>query len=185
MTSAIEFPRLTHMGMLVTDVPKLRDFYTDVLGMVVTDEGEAAGNLWCFMTGDCNEHHQVVIAGGRSAGDTFPLINQISFRLGSLEALRTFYAHVKSKGVPGLEAVTHGNSWSIYFRDPDNNRIEVYAASEWYVSQPCRVPVDMCRSAEELRAQNNELTKDDPSRRPITDWKHDLAARIESSRQRL
>jgi catechol-2,3-dioxygenase len=181
-SSRIEFPSLTHMGMLVTDLPRVRDFYTRVLGLVVTDEGEAAGRSWCFMTGDPNEHHQVVIASGRSADDTFALINQISFRLESLQALRAFYAYVREEEVVGLEAVTHGNSWSIYFQDPDANRIEVYAVSDWYVSQPCRVLVDLSSSEQELREQTDQLTKDDPSRMPLTDWKRNLASEIQARR---
>src|SRR5688572_29872042 len=33
-------PRLSHVGLYVTDVPKMTDFYTSVLGFVVSDRAE-------------------------------------------------------------------------------------------------------------------------------------------------
>ena len=36
----LEAPRLSHVGLYVTDVPKMTDFYTKVLGFVVSDGAE-------------------------------------------------------------------------------------------------------------------------------------------------
>ena len=168
---------LTHIGFYVTDLPAMVQFYEDVLGMVVTDRGTAAGRTWAFMSRNPTEHHQIVLATGRPA-DAFQLINQISLRLHSLEDLRIFYHQLSEEGATALEAVTHGNSWSVYFLDPEDNRIELYAKSAWYVSQPMRTPVDMVQSVEQLVAQNDLLTHEDPSRLPLADWEQQMRLQI-------
>ena len=44
-------------------------------------------------------------------------------------------------GVTEVVPVTHGNSVSLYFRDPEGNRIECYLDSPWYCAQPQRMEV--------------------------------------------
>ena len=176
--STLPRPALTHLGFYVIDMAAMVDFYTGQLGMVVTDSGEAAGAAWTFLSGDPAEHHQIVLATGRPMG-SFQLLNQISFRLPDLEGLRTYHSHLSNTGANGLEAVTHGNSWSIYFLDPECNRIELYCSSPWYVGQPMRVLVDMSRSAAALLAQTDALTCNDPSRRPLADWSEDIRLQLE------
>ena len=46
--------------------------------------------------------------------------------------------------------VTHGISVSLYFEDPEGNRVEVYCDSPFYCVQPQREPVDLGQSDEEI-----------------------------------
>ena len=39
--------------------------------------------------------------------------------------------------------ITHGNALSVYFRDPEKNRVELLIDTPWYVPQPYRVPYDI------------------------------------------
>lgn len=178
--SSLPRPSLTHLGFYVTDMPTMVAFYTGQLGMVVTDSGEGAGAAWTFLSGDPAEHHQIVLATGRPAG-SFQLLNQVSFRLPDLEGLRTYHRHLSGTGANGLEAVTHGNSWSVYFLDPEGNRIELYCSSPWYVSQPMRIHVDMGQSVDTLMAETDALTRDDPSRRPLADWSDEIREMLEKA----
>jgi catechol 2,3-dioxygenase len=41
---------------------------------------------------------------------------------------------------------THGNAMSIYFRDPEGNRLEVFMDTPWYCEQPLREPIDLDRA---------------------------------------
>ncbi len=166
--------RLTHIGFHVTALEPMIAFYERFLGMVVTDriEGRAA-----FMTRDPDEHHQIVLAAGRPDG-AYPLINQISFRLDDLEALRSYHAFLSEEGVAGVEAVTHGNAWSIYFPDPEGNRIELYAGSPWHVSQPMRVPVDLSLTTRELMTHTEGLIVNNPSRTSQAEWTESMQARL-------
>jgi catechol 2,3-dioxygenase len=49
-----------------------------------------------------------------------------AMRLRTEEELLAAYAELKQKNVPVSFTVNHGVSKSIYFRDPDNNELEVY-----------------------------------------------------------
>ena len=66
-------PRLSfsHVGIFVTDIARMEDFYTRVLGFTVTDRGDLEtprGRLqFVFLSRDPREHHQVVMASGRPA----------------------------------------------------------------------------------------------------------------------
>ena len=77
-------PRLSHVGIFVTDVPKMREFYTQVLGFVISDAAED-GRI-TFMSRNPSDHHQVVLVRGRGPGDEKPLVQQVSFNVAGLEA---------------------------------------------------------------------------------------------------
>ena len=51
-----------------------------------------------------------------------------------------------------LVPVSHGNALSVYFHDPEGNRIELFVDTPWYVQQPLRLPMDMRLSDDELWA---------------------------------
>ena len=55
---------------------------------------------------------------------------QLSFRVESLDGVKAFYALLKDRtDVSEIRPVSHGNAWSVYFRDPENNRLEVFTDS--------------------------------------------------------
>ena len=70
-------------------------------------------------------------------------------RVQSLEDVQYYHAAASERGLHDLRSTDHGNAWSIYFLDPEGNRIEVYAPSPWYVSQPCQAPLDIALPAAE------------------------------------
>jgi catechol-2,3-dioxygenase len=47
--------------------------------------------------------------------------------------------------------VSHANTWSVYFRDPEDNRIEVFTQTPWHATQPCRFDVDYDQPDEKLK----------------------------------
>ena len=84
-----------------------------------------------FMSRDPREHHQIALATGR--GDMPTTINQVSFRLANLEDLRVWHRRLVELGVGPVDARNHGNAWSLYFLDPEGNRLELYTPSDWHV----------------------------------------------------
>jgi catechol-2,3-dioxygenase len=167
--------RFSHMGFLVRDLEKMASFYLDVLGFYLTDQGWLGPRELRFLSRDPTEHHQIVLMTGRGE-DQLTTINQISLRVASLEELRTVYARLVAADTPNLDPATHGNAWSVYFPDPEGNRIEVYTDSEWFVTQPHKVPVDMSRPAEDLRAENEAMCRTLPGFKPIGEWHADMRA---------
>ena len=128
--------QFSHMGIHVRDVERMRDFYTHLLGFVVTDEGETPKRRFAFLSGSADEHHQVVLAGGRPDDVPFNVLNQISFKLDSLATLRAVAGKLEGEGVTESEPVNHGNAWSVYSFDPEGNRTEAFIDSPWQVAQP-------------------------------------------------
>lgn len=159
----------SHLGFEVYDIDRMLTFYRDVLGFFLTDRGELNGRQLRFLSRNPKEHHQIVLMTGRAEGQR-TTINQISFRVGTLGELRTLYARLVAAGAEGLDPASHGNAWSLYFPDPEGNRIEVFADSDWYVSQPCKVPVDFTRPEEALRADQLALCRTLPGFKPIAEW---------------
>ncbi|MGA8816779.1 MAG: VOC family protein, partial [Xanthobacteraceae bacterium] len=103
----------SHVGVFVHDLPKMVDFYTRVLGLVVSDRAvRGDGSEIAFMTLDPREHHQVVFATGRPADLPYNMIQQLSFRAPSLAALREMYAALKREPIVELGPLSHGNAIS-------------------------------------------------------------------------
>jgi catechol 2,3-dioxygenase len=163
----------SHMGFFVRDLETMASFYRDVLGFFQTDQGMLGPRELRFFSRDPREHHQIVLMTGR-AEDQATTINQISFRVGSLEELRTVYARLVAADTPNLDPATHGNAWSVYFPDPEGNRIEIYTDSAWYVTQPCKATVDLSRPAADLRAENEAMCRKLPGFKPIAEWQAEM-----------
>jgi catechol-2,3-dioxygenase len=131
---------------------KQRDFYTRVMGLKIADEDlEERGMV--FLSADPEvEHHEFVLIKGRSAPADARLINQISFKVDTLGALKDFYRVFNEEKVTIQRTVSHGNAFGMYVLDPEGNTIEVYYKTGFPVPQPHGEPVDLDASEEELLA---------------------------------
>ena len=167
---------LRHVGMYVTDIDAILDFYIGVLGFTVSVRGPFRGEEIAFLTRDPEEHHEIVVMSGRPAG-SFGTINQISFRAETLADLRATHELVTSAGIGKIDPVDHGNALSVYFWDPEDNRLEIYIPTPWYVTQPNRTPLDFSLTDDEILAANEEKCRADPSFRPAADWQAAFPAR--------
>lgn len=175
--------QLTHVGLFVRDIEVMARFYCDVLGMVETDRGTVRQKHHLrFLTRNPQEHHQLVLATGRPADVDFSVVNQLSFRVADLEGMRATYRMLTDAAIAIERAVTHGNGWSMYFKDPEGNLIEVYTHSEWYVPQPFAYPADFSLPAEELMAQTERYLAQSEGVQPRAAWSAALAERIANHR---
>lgn len=171
----------SHVGIHATDVNRLADFYTRVLCFVVSDRGKTtySGVDIVFMTRDPSEHHQLVIAAGRPSDLSFNTINQISFRVDSLQTLRELHARLQREpGVKILGPVTHGNAVSLYFQDPEGNRVECLIDTPWHVPQPYRIPVDLSQADEAIWAKIEKDARATPGFKSMGEWKAEIARKI-------
>ena len=180
-------PRLqfSHFGMFVTDIARMEDFYTRLLGFTVTDRGDLEtphGRLYLvFLSRDPRDHHQIVMVSGRPKDSGFNPINQISFRVEQLADLREMHRRIEGEpAVSDIYPVSHGNALSVYFHDPEGNRIELFVDTPWYVQQPLRLPMDMRLSDDELWAWAEREAKKQPGFQPIEQWRAEVARRINS-----
>ena len=171
---------LSHVGYFVTDVDKMVDFYTRVLKFVISDRGDRENNgSIVFMTRDPREHHQLVFASGRPGKIDFSIVNQISFRVDSLATLRDLYHAVQQEPIQKmLGPVTHGNALSVYFLDPEGNRVELLIDTPWYVPQPHRLAVDINQPDEQLWASIEKHCRDTPGFKPAEEWRAEITRKI-------
>src|ERR1051325_2095663 len=109
-------PRLSHVGLYVRDVPKMIDFYTKVLGFVVSD-GAEDGRI-TFLSRNPSDHHQVVLLRGRATAAATAVVQQVSSDVATLDNARRAFRKGRDAEFQGIRPICHGNAWSVYFQDP-------------------------------------------------------------------
>jgi len=168
---SLPFPclALSHLELFVTDVVAMTAFYTDILGFAVTDRGEGAHGM-VFLSRNPDEHHQLVLNPRREGRGPGSPVDHISFRVASLGELRYFHHALAAAGV-AFDAVSHGNAWSIYFRDPEGNRFEIFTDTPWHVDQPCKFTVDLSLSDEALHAYTEMAIRSRAGFRQLAEWR--------------
>jgi catechol 2,3-dioxygenase-like lactoylglutathione lyase family enzyme len=136
------------VGISVTDIDKMLDFYTGVLGFTVTDGGGPGARV-AFLSADPQREHHEFVLGVRPGHHSNA--QQISFTVGSLDDLRDLYHAIRDRPDCSIErVVSHGIAVGCYFRDPEDNRIEVYWSTEMDYVQPVGEPVDLDRANAEI-----------------------------------
>ena len=171
MTPVKLVPQLAHMGIFVRDLDAMTRFYTQVFGLHLTDQG--VGRTFRtrihFLSGSPDQHHQVVLAAGRSP-DGPSTVMQISFKVQSLDELRQVRALALEHGASEMRGLNHGNAISIYFSDLEGNTIEVYLDTPWYVPQPHGDALDLEKSDADIWAETEAACRADPAFEPAEAW---------------
>jgi catechol-2,3-dioxygenase len=170
----------SHFGIYVTDLARMEDFYTRVVGLLVSDRGRLRpdGPDLVFLSRDPDEHHQMVLAAGRPPDVDYNVVNQISFKLPTLSDLKAMHARARDEGIEQFRVVTHGNAWSVYFPDPEGNRIEVFVDTPWHTPQPLAEPFDIEAPAETILAETETLCRSRPGFMSRAAWRAGQVARM-------
>jgi catechol 2,3-dioxygenase-like lactoylglutathione lyase family enzyme len=143
---------LGHVGLYVRDLPRMVDFYSSVLGMTVTDRG---GERVVFLSAQPHrEHHELALA---ASTDQKTDAGQVSFHVDSLQDLKTVYRRVKTAGCHFERIVNHGIAFGAYFRDPEENVVEVYWSTGVDYPQPFGEPIDLEAPDSALMQRLDEL----------------------------
>jgi len=128
MTTTIRLKKLGHVQLRVANLERSKAFYRDVLGFRVAEQDPKHGDLFMtlgedFHTLDMAQHENPETAKGprRPVG-----VAHIAFQVASYEALCEAYRALQEHGVAIERAMDHVNQRSIYFVDPDGNRLEIY-----------------------------------------------------------
>jgi catechol 2,3-dioxygenase len=170
---------MSHIGIYVHDLRLMEDFYTRVLGFTVTDRGKVRGADIVFTSWSSKDHHQVILVAGRPKDLSYNHINQMSFRVSTVEDLQTVWLRIKDEpNVSDIKPMDHGNAWSVYFRDPEGNRIEVFCDTDWYIEQPCLEDLDLTLQADQIRAKSEAFCRSAPGFRPVAEYQAEMATKI-------
>ncbi len=167
------------MGFYVRDLETMARFYKNVLRFTETDRGDLGAVQLVFLSRDPNEHHQLILASGRPADLGFNVINQVSFRVPDLAVLRRVLERARSDGgASDIQPATHGNAISVYLRDPEGNRLEIFMDTPWYCEQPLREALDFSQSDAVILTQAEALARSRPKFQSREQWSADLARKM-------
>jgi catechol 2,3-dioxygenase-like lactoylglutathione lyase family enzyme len=161
--------RFGHMGLMVRDLARMRDFYTRVLGFTETDDGPAgAGNYMVFLCTEPRDHHQIFLC---QTDDLSPAsrIHHLAFRVDDLPELRRIAQRLEGE-VRFMEPANHGIAWSIYTEDPEGNSLEFFVETPWFIHQPMKRPLDFSLSDEEIVRTSEAFCRSMPGFTPHPEW---------------
>jgi len=133
---------LGHVGLYCEDLEKMRDFYARVLGLTISDENLERGICFLSAAPDA-EHHELALARAKEPGQKTQNVQQVSFKVKSLDDVRAFHHRLQDAGMKIDRTVTHGIACSVYFYDPEDNRVELYYTTPYKVRQPFGEHIDL------------------------------------------
>src|SRR5262245_21361169 len=145
-----EISGLGHVGIYCQDWERMGEFYSGFLGLTLADEARERG-IWFLSATPDTEHHEVVLVRAKEKAQKTNA-QQVSFKVRSMDAVRDFYRRLKKEGMKIDRTVTHGNACSVYFFDPEENRVELYFTTPYKVRQPMGEHIDLERPDAELLA---------------------------------
>ena len=117
--------QLGHANIRVSDVERAERFYTDVLGLHVTQRRGTT----VFLSLRDHSHELAIGAMGpeaQPADKSLVGTNHFAWEMGSFEDLQAMYDHLKEMDVKILGTRNNSYSVGVYFNDPDGNGNEVY-----------------------------------------------------------
>ena len=124
-----------HVHLKVSDLDRAIAFYRDVLGFELQHR---YGDQAAFLSAG-GYHHHIGLNTWESKGGSPPPpgttgLYHVAIRYPDRQTLARAVKHVVEAGVPLSGASDHGVSEAIYFKDPDQNGIELYrdrARDQW------------------------------------------------------
>ena len=173
--------QLTHFGIHTSDLDRMVDFYTRVMGFVISDHGTGrSGARVVFMTQNPECHHQFVLFDGKPADLSYNPVNQISYRLDSLDTLKDYRQALIKEGITEHRVTDHGNAWALYFKDPEGNPVELYVDSPFYTPQPCGEPLDLDQANDEILARTEAMCRSRPRFMSREAWMKQIQDRLDA-----
>lgn len=113
---------LAHVGIRTSNFQAMVSFYQDFLGASIAYADETIA----FLSYD-DEHHRIAILKFPDTTDKVPSAasyDHIAFSFRSLDDLACAYQQRKAIGIVPYMCFNHGPTTSIYYKDPDGNKIE-------------------------------------------------------------
>ncbi len=120
---------LHHLALNVRDLPLMKRFYVEVLGFRVEWEPDAE-NVYLTSGADNLALHQTAAAeSGRRASDVAALqtLDHLGLVVRTMADVDAWGAYLGERGVAleGPPRTHRDGARSLYFRDPENNRVQI------------------------------------------------------------
>jgi catechol 2,3-dioxygenase-like lactoylglutathione lyase family enzyme len=152
--------KFSHFALRTGQLAKMAEWYQTVLAARVVFRNE----WFCALSYD-DEHHRLALIHipGLPARDP-DTVGHVAYTYNGLDELLATYRRLKTVGIVPHWPVNHGPTTSIYYRDPDNNGVELlvdnfatmaeadgYIRSRAFADNPIGVtydPEELCRRYE-------------------------------------
>ena len=120
---AFNISRTSHVRLNVTDIAESRDFYTNVLGLVVTEEDDSV----CYLRGLAEAcHHSLVLERSEEGGTA----RRLGYRVFFDEELDVAYRYFRDLDLPAQWADAPHQGRTLHVSDPIGTPIELCATME-------------------------------------------------------
>lgn len=115
--------RSSHVRLTVADLAESRDFYADILGLVVTEEDDRT----CYLRGLAEAcHHSLVLERSADGGTC----RRIGFRVFFDEDLDAAFAWFRDRGLPAQWVDAPHQGRTLHVSDPVGTQLELCATME-------------------------------------------------------
>ena len=115
--------KFAHAVLRTNKFKEMVEWYKTVLQADIIFENQ----MLAFMTYD-DEHHRLAIAGFPGIVDRAPHsagLDHLAYTYANLGDLIATYERLKAAGITPLVPINHGLTTSMYYRDPDGNKVEL------------------------------------------------------------
>jgi len=115
--------KFAHAVLRTTRFKEMVDWYRTVLCAKIVYENR----FLAFMTYD-DEHHRLAIAAFPGISERPPRaagLDHLAYTYASLGDLVATYERLKAAGITPAVTINHGMTTSMYYRDPDGNKVEL------------------------------------------------------------
>jgi catechol 2,3-dioxygenase-like lactoylglutathione lyase family enzyme len=115
--------KFAHAVLRTNKFKQMVDWYKTVLLADIVFENQ----MLAFMTYD-DEHHRLAIAAFPGIEDRAPRsagLDHLAYTYANLGDLVATYERLKAAGITPVVPINHGLTTSMYYRDPDGNKVEL------------------------------------------------------------
>jgi catechol 2,3-dioxygenase len=157
-TTHIIRPKLHHWGMRTAKFQEMVDWYSTVVGFETVLSSDSPAQV-AFVTND-EQHHRGGFFSPPGVTDnpgrgTMPGVNHLAWEYDTLDDLLATWSRLDEQGIRAVLTTDHGPSFSFYYKDPENNTVEL----------TCLAYDDLAKVKERLRSPENIRN---PMGQPVT-----------------
>ena len=136
-TQTIAHPKLLHYGLVTASLDAMIDWYRKVLGMTLNNRSEVPArgqngpgfSAFAFVSNDERDHRLVFFEMPGATVDAdrrrHSGLQHVAFEYPTLDDLLGAYVRLKGLGILPVWVADHGLATSMYYEDPDQNRVEL------------------------------------------------------------
>jgi catechol-2,3-dioxygenase len=135
-TAPVSPAKFAHFVLRTGQIDRLVEWYQAVLNARIVFRNE----MLCFLSYD-DEHHRLAlinIPGSPPRDPNGTGTDHVAYSYNDLGELLSTYRRLKERGITPHWPINHGVTTSMYYRDPDNNRVELQI-DNFRPSKNCRV----------------------------------------------